>query len=111
METKNLNIEINSESLNDCANKIDSINTRIEDIFNNIDSIMNNVNNNDNWKGDTSIKYHERYLELKEYFPKINNGLKTYANFLRTTSGNYSSTENKINSDIDTNSENLTVNG
>ena len=111
METKNLNIEMNSESLNDCAIKIDNINTRIEEIFNNIDSIMMNVNNNDNWKGDTSRDYHDRYLLLKEYFPKINNGLKVYANFLRTTSSNYSNTENKINSNIDTNIDNLTVNG
>ena len=111
METKNLNIEMNSESVNDCASKIENINTRIEDIFNNIDTIMSNVNNNDNWKGDTSRDYHDRYLLLKEYFPKINNGLRTYANFLRTTAGNYSSTENKINSNVDTNLENLTVNG
>ena len=111
METKNLNVEINSGSLESCANRIDTINGRIEEIFNNIDTIMSNVNNNDNWKGDTSKEYHERYLLLKEYFPKINNGLENYSKFLRTTANNYETAENKINSNIDVNTDNLTVNG
>ncbi len=110
METKNLSIKINNEELNQTALKMDSISKRIETIFNNIDDIMSNINNNDNWKGDTNTAFYNRYLELKKYFPKIVNGIETYSNFLKTTANNYENAENKINTNIEINIDNLDVN-
>lgn len=103
-------MKVNNEALNQTAIKMDTINKRIESIFNNIDTIMSNVNNNDNWKGDTNTAFYNKYLELKEYFPKIVNGIEAYSSFLKNTSENYENAENKINTNIETNLENLNVN-
>lgn len=110
METTNLNIKIDNNSLTQTATKMDSINQRIEIIFNNIDDIMSNINNNDNWKGETNTAFYNRYLELKKYFPKIVNGIGAYSSFLKTTAENYETAENKINNNIETNLDNLNVN-
>ena len=110
METKNLNVQMNSVQLEQAAIKMDTVNQRIESIFNNIDIIMSNINNNDNWKGDTNKEYYNRYLELKEYFPKIVKGIETYSKFLKVTSSNYDSAENQINNNIETNLDNLNIN-
>ena len=110
METKNLNIEINNEALNECASNIEEIGKRIEEIFKNVDDIMISVHNTDVWKGDTNEEYYNRYLELKKYFPKVNNGIKTYSKFLKDTSSNYNEGENKINSSINDNENSLDVN-
>ena len=89
---------------------MDKINKEIENIFNNVDNVMNNIDNNDIWQGDTRLEYHNRYLELKKYFPKIINGIDIYSNFLRTTAQNYENEENQINNAIDSNIDNLNIN-
>ena len=110
METKNLNVKINSDALNDCANEIETIGKRIEEIFKRVDELMTSVYDTDAWKGDTNKAYHNRYLELKKYFPKVNNGIKSYANFLKLTSENYETGESIINNSIEDNTYSLDVN-
>jgi uncharacterized protein YukE len=110
LETKNLNIKINSESLNECAAELETIGKRIEDIFKNVDDIMSTIHDSDIWKGDTNEGFYNRYLELKKYFPKVNKGINTYANFLQETSSNYNEGEKQINSNISDNENSLDVN-
>lgn len=110
METKNSSIKVNSIELEQIAYKVDNINKEMEDIFNSVDKIMNNINNNDIWQGDASLEYHNRYLELKKYFPKVVNGIGIYSNFLKSTAQNYEKEENQINTNIELNTNNLDIN-
>ncbi len=107
---KNLNVEINSEELESCSNEMIEVNKRIEQIFNRVEKIISEVHNTDNWKGDTCEAYYSRFQELKEYFPKVNNGIENFARFLNVTSSNYTKAESTINKSIDTNKDKLDVN-
>lgn len=107
---KNLNVEINSEKIENCALKINEVGKNIEQIFKQIDTIMEEIHNENNWQGDTCDAYYNRYLELKEYFPKVNNGINNISEFLYTTSNNYKDAEKTINASVDSNLNNLNVN-
>lgn len=103
-------MKIDNKALNQTALKMDNINKRIEDIFKNIDTIMTNIYNSEKWQGETNTEYYNKYLKLKEYFPKINKGIETYSSFLKTTASNYENAENKLNSNIENNLDELNVN-
>ena len=64
----------------------------------------------ENWKGNTNEAFIIRYKELKEYFPKIVEGIDTYATFLDDVSSSYEFRENDINNNIENNDINLEVN-
>lgn len=110
METKNLNIEMNSKQLESCAEKLSNINENIAQIFERVKTIMDNINVNETWEGDACDAYYERYEELRDYFEKINKGIEIYSNFLKTTATNYEKVEKQIGMNIDSNSEELNVN-
>ncbi len=110
LEMKNLSIEINSEALIDNAIEMEKVGENIEEIFNNINDIMRKLHNSDVWKGETNDAFFDKYLELYEYFPKINSGIKKCAKFIKITSNNYTNAEVIINNDVDENIVSLDVN-
>ena len=110
METRNLNIEINSDALIDNAIEMEKVGENIEVIFNNINDIMKKIHNSDIWKGQTNDAFFDKYLELYKYFPKINNGIKKCAKFIKITGNNYANAETIINNDVDENIVSLDVN-
>ena len=107
---KNLNLEINSEELETCAQEMIEVKHKINQIFKRIDQLIDEVHDTDCWQGDTCEAFYERYLQLKEYFPKINIGIENFSKFLNTTSSNYKKAEKTIGSNIDSNKEKLNVN-
>ena len=110
METKNFDMEINSEGLLSNADEMEKIGKNIEDIFSRVDTIMKKLHNSDTWKGDANEAFYEKYQKLYDYFPRINNGIKKYVKYLRVTSDNYSNAELLINNDVDSNIVSLDVN-
>ncbi len=101
---------MNSVAIKEIADNMQNTKDRIKDIFDNIDELMMNVNDNDNWKGNTNEAFINRYKELKEYFPKIIEGINTYGIFLDNVSTNYEYKENDIKNNIENNDINLDVN-
>ena len=101
---------MNSVAIKEIASNMRTTKEKINDIFNEVDSLMMNVNDNDNWKGNTNEAFINRYKELKEYFPKIVEGINTYGTFLDDVASSYEEKENNINSNIENNDIYLEVN-
>ena len=100
---------MNSNAVKEIAVKIEKTGERIKEIFDNVDLLMNNVYNNENWQGQTNTAYYERYLKLKEYFPKVLEGINTYSVFLNDAGVNYEDKENDLNRNVEFNDDNLNV--
>lgn len=108
-ETKR-SLSVNSKALNEAIIEMEKIDKNIEELFTKIESTMRSFHDNDIWSGNTNEAYYNRFLELQQYFPKINTSLSIFVKFLRITNSNYESAEQSINNDIDKNEINLTVN-
>lgn len=101
---------MNSSAVEEIAIKMEKTGEKIKEIFDNVDLLMNNVNDNDNWYGQTNEAYYNRYLKLKEYFPKVLEGIDIYSAFLNNVGVNYEDKENDLNRNIEFNDDNLNVN-
>lgn len=88
-------------------NSLQSSLSRIKDIFQKENVNMNKIDNTDIWSGKTQQSITEKYDELKENFPVIEESLENYIKFLRLTLENYKNTEIKINTNIDNVQKNL----
>lgn len=91
-------------------NSLQSSLSRIKDIFQKENVNMNKIDNTDIWSGKTQQSITEKYDELKENFPVIEESLENYIKFLRLTLENYKNTEIKINTNIDNVQKKLNVN-
>lgn len=83
---------------------------RIIDILNRQNATMERVNDTDVWSGLTQSTVCTKYEQLSNNYQTISNSFTTYLNFLRQTINDYKTLENKIDSDIQNNSESLDVN-
>ena len=109
MEATNLNLEIDTQKLNEAIINIEKSNEKIEKIFNKINLTINYLQSENVWNGETNDALIKRFEMLQEYFPKINSGIASYTTFLHKTNENYVNALKSINNDIDSNSEELSV--
>ncbi len=64
----------------------------------------------DMWKGDTQRAVYNYYKEVSGQFPDNIERLESLSTYLKNTLENYINGEHSINSDVDTNSDNLNIN-
>ncbi len=113
MEEKKLNSTIdsvNTSELNNCILKMENEIKNIEALFTKIENDMKSFHGNEIWYGDANEAYFNRFLMLKNFFPKVNMSLYNFVNYLKVTNENYINAENSINKDVDTNEIELNVN-
>ena len=83
----------------------------IKDIFDEIDFMMEAINGEDStWKGKSQASFYESFRTISGKFDEIGECLDRQNDFLKVTINNYQEGENKINSDIEKQSEEFNIN-
>ena len=104
-------IKINdSNKFENIINKIEQSTNRIAEIMEKENTNMEKINGTEIWSGVTQEECYNKYKQLSGNYDNINKSLKTYIGFMRQTVNDYRSIENKLDSDINTNSNDLDVN-
>lgn len=105
------NIIINdSKEFDVIINKLENTLPVIRDIFSSLDEKIECINGTEIWYGKTQETFCNKYLEFSENYPVINEAFENYVKFLKIVLNNYKKAENKINSNIENNLNNLDVN-
>lgn len=106
-----MSIEISENEFRGIITALDKEIDKLETIYNDINTKAKKLDGNDEmWHGDTQIAVYEYYESISKDFPDTVNRIKSFRDYLKTTLDNYINAENSINSDVDTNQENLNIN-
>lgn len=105
------NIKINSEGFASTLNSFEKNTIKVQELLKEISNTMRDIDGtNETWKSRTALAVNEGFKESEQNFETINEQLKKYVDFLKTTLENYKTEEEKLNNSIDSESNNLDVN-
>ena len=68
------------------------------------------LTNDSSWNGKAKSKANEKYEEISNMYPSITQSLDNFISFLVNTSEKYKQFEQSLNTDVETNKEDLDVN-
>jgi len=104
-------ISINTEKLSEILAKLEEKTALLNETFSKMDKEMKKFDGSEKtWKGKTQEILYSGYMNVSKEYPVIIEQLNVYNKFLKTTIDDYKKTEDRIDSDIDRNSEDLDVN-
>ena len=103
-------MEINKDEL---LNTINSLNTKkeeLETIYREIEEKCKVLDGTDDvWKSDTQKIIFSYYENIRKEFPDVVLKFQDFSNFLSKTLENYENYDNGVNSDVDTDLEDLSI--
>ena len=105
------NVYMDSNALDLINFKLDEKVKKLEELYRELDNKMEVLNGSDNtWKGKAQEAFYEHYTGVSAHFPDIIDQLNSYVLFLAETIENYEKRDKDMNTDIDNNEDNLSIN-
>ncbi len=83
---------------------------KISDIFENQNKNMEQINGTEIWTGMVQKSIYEKYIEMKNNYPTIEESLKAYIDFMKKVLMDYKRAENEIDRNAEINASELNVN-
>ena len=100
----------NSDSFEASIKSFEESFKKICEIFENQDKNMEQINSTEVWTGIVQKSIYEKYIEMKNSYPVIEESLNTYIDFMKKVLTDYRRAENEIDRNAEINASELNVN-